>query len=293
MKAVTTPAGPTGRPAVSSRMVEVASEHAAPEHAYVFDNSAVQATARFSALAAIFDPGTVYHLVSTGVANGWKCLEVGGGGGSIASWLCDRVGVEGRVLATDLDTRFLEKLAHPNLEILRHDIVKDSLPEAAFDLVHARLVLAHLPDRDKVLRRMVEALSPGGWLVVEEFDALSLQADPTISPTERPLKAFSAMRAVMANHGVDLLCGRRLATRVRALGLPDVVAEGRAFMFQGRSTGIDLFRASAQQLRDEMFASGLISEAEFARDMNLLDSPDLLIPSPVMWAVKGRRPAAG
>jgi SAM-dependent methyltransferase len=197
------------------------------------------------------------------------------------------------VLATDLDTRFLEKLAHSNLEIRRHDIGKDPLPKAVFDLVHARLVLAHLPDRDEVLRRMVEALRPGGWLVVEEFDALSLKPDPAISPTERPLKAFSAMRAVMANHGVDLLCGRRLAARVRSLGLLDVVAEGRAFMFQGQSAGIDLFRASAQQLRGEMIASSLISEAEFARDMDVLDCADFLIPSPIMWAVRARRPAAG
>jgi SAM-dependent methyltransferase len=263
-----------------------------PEYAYVFDNSATQATARFTALTAVFDPGTVGHLAAVGVAKGWKCLEIGGGGGSIASWLCDQVGPEGQVLATDLDTRFLEKLAHSNLEICRHDIVTDPLPEAAFNLVHARLVLAHLPDRDRALRRMAEALRPGGWLVVEEFDSLSLQPDPTISPTERPLKALAAMRAVMADHGVDTFTGRRLAARVRSLGLLDLVAEGRVFMFQGRSAGIDLFRASAQQLRGEMIGSGLISEAEFARDMGLLDSPDLLIPSPIMWAVKARRPVA-
>jgi len=263
-----------------------------PEYTYVFDNSATQATARFTALTAVFDPGTVGHLAAVGVAKGWKCLEVGGGGGSIASWLCDQVGPEGQVLATDLDTRFLEKLAHSNLEIRRHDIVTDSLPEAAFNLVHARLVLAHLPDRDRALRRMAEALKPGGWLVVEEFDSLSLQPDPTISPTERPLKALAAMRAVMANRGVDTFFGRRLPARVRSLGLLDLVAEGRVFMYQGRSAGIDLFRASAQQLRGEMIGSGLISEAEFARDMDLLDSPDLLIPSPIMWAVKARWPSA-
>jgi SAM-dependent methyltransferase len=266
--------------------------HAAPKHDYVFDNSATQATARFSALAAVFDPGTECHLSATGVANGWKCLEVGGGGGSIASWLCDRVGPEGQVLATDLDPRFLEQLAHGNLEVRRHDIVTDPLPEVAFDLVHARLVLSHLPDRDKALGRMVAALRPGGWLVVEEFD-VSLQPDPTVSPTERPLKIFSAIRAVMTNHGVDTLFGRRLAASVRSLGLLDMTAEGRTFMLQGRSAGIDFFCASAHQLRDEMFASGLISEAEFESDMELLDSPDLLIPTPIMWAVKARRPAAG
>jgi tRNA A58 N-methylase Trm61 len=56
-------------------------------------------------------------LESLGVADGWRCLEVGAGGGSIAEWLCRRVGRKGAVLATDLDTRFLYALDFPNLEI--------------------------------------------------------------------------------------------------------------------------------------------------------------------------------
>lgn len=264
----------------------------ATEHAYVFDNAAAQAATRLSALAAIFDPGTIRHFAEVGVGKGWKCLEVGGGGGSIASWLCQQVGAAGRVVATDLDTRFLDNLSHGNLEVWRHNIAVDPLPEATFDLVHARLVLVHLPDRDQTLLRITRALKPGGWLLAEEFDALSLQPDPRISPSEVPLKAFAAMHAVMTSRGVDSYFGRRLAAHVHLLGLMDVVAEGRMFMMQGRSVTIDLLRASLQQLRSEMMRSGLISEAEFAHDMDLLDSPDLLIPSPIMWAVKARRPAA-
>jgi 2-polyprenyl-3-methyl-5-hydroxy-6-metoxy-1,4-benzoquinol methylase len=95
---------------------------------------------------------------------------VGAGGGSIAEWLAGQVGPDGRVLATDIDTRFLEQLSHKkNVEVRRHDIVSDSLPERAFDLVHARLVLLHLPERDRVLGRMAAALKPGGWLLTEEF----------------------------------------------------------------------------------------------------------------------------
>jgi SAM-dependent methyltransferase len=262
----------------------------APERSYVFDNSAIQAESRLSALAAIFDPGTIRHIADIGVADGWRCLEVGAGSGSIASWLCDRVGFEGRVVATDLDTRFLELLPHGNLEVWRHDIAADPLPEAEFDLVHARLVLVHLPDRDQVLRRMAAALKPGGWLLAEEFDALSLQPDSAVSPTEKPLKSFSAMQAVMSDHGVDSSFGRRLAAHIRGCGLLDVAAEGRLFMVQGRSAGIDLLRNSMQQLRSEMIMSGQINEAEFAHDMDLLDDRDLLIPSPIMWAVKARRP---
>src|SRR5690349_10061380 len=52
-----------------------------------------------------------------------------------------------RVVVTDLDMRFLETVKLPGLEVWRHDLTCDPLPEAAFDLVHARLVLVHLPDK--------------------------------------------------------------------------------------------------------------------------------------------------
>jgi hypothetical protein len=66
-------------------------------------------------------------------------LEVAGGGGSIAEWLCRQVGRSGHVVATDLELRFLEAIHASNLEVWRHDILSEPLPEGAFDLVHARL----------------------------------------------------------------------------------------------------------------------------------------------------------
>ena len=75
--------------------------------AYVLDNADEQTSARFAALPRLYDPGTIRHLEQLGVGPGWRCLEVGGGGGSIAAWLSDRVGPTGHVLATDLDPRFL------------------------------------------------------------------------------------------------------------------------------------------------------------------------------------------
>src|SRR5271156_5978343 len=97
------------------------------EPLYTFENSGAQAATRFSTLADIFDPGTIRHLIEIGVSSGWHCLEIGAGGGSIATWLCDRVGSNGHVLATDIDTRFLETLNRSNLEVSRHDIESDPL----------------------------------------------------------------------------------------------------------------------------------------------------------------------
>ena len=41
------------------------------------------------------DPLTVRYLLRLGVGDGWRCLEVGAGAGSIVRWLSDRVGPNG------------------------------------------------------------------------------------------------------------------------------------------------------------------------------------------------------
>jgi SAM-dependent methyltransferase len=258
---------------------------------YALDNAAGQARARFDALATIFDPGTIGHLLGLGVDSGWHCLEVGAGGGSIAAWLCGRVGPGGRVVATDIDPRFLEELAEPNLEVRRHDIDSDSLPEAAFDLVHARLLLAHLPGRDAVLARLVAALKPGAWILLEEFDSLSMRADPLVNPAETALGAWLGAQRVLASRGVEMRFGRLLAGCLRHHGREDTGAEGRVFMWQGRSAGARLLRSNLEQLRREMVDCGWTTNTEVEHDLTRLDSEDFLAPSPVMWASWGRRPA--
>ena len=184
-----------------------------PDTHYVFDNAHGKTRERFPALSDLYDNETIRCLRSVGVAPGWHCLEVAAGGGTIAQWLAGQVGVSGRVLATDLDTRFLESLAVPALEVRRHDIARDPLPNLAFDLVHARLILVHLPERELALAKMVSALKPGGWLVCEEFDSQSMPADPVLCPGERALKAQAALQRVMALRGANTRYGRELGAR--------------------------------------------------------------------------------
>jgi SAM-dependent methyltransferase len=257
---------------------------------YVFDNAHGETRSRFPALSDLYDDETIRCLQAIGVAPGWQCLEVAAGGGSIAQWLAGQVGTSGRVLATDLDTRFLESLADPALEVRRHDIVRDPLPDPVFDLVHARLILVHLPERELALAKMASALKPGGWLACEEFDSLSMRADPALHPDECALKAQAAMQRVMASRGANTRYGRDLAPRMRALGLVDVRASGRLAMWHGGSAGARLFRANFEQLRDELLRTGLLTQAELDDDLARLDDPRTLFPSPVMWTVCGRVP---
>src|SRR5688572_25415246 len=122
-----------------------------------------------SGIASAFDPITRRHLDGRGVGDGWRCLEVGAGTGTIARWLSDEVGPKGRVLATDISLKLMEGLEADNLEIRQHDILTEALPDEEFDLIHCRLVLEHLPGRLEALARMAAALAPGGWLIVEDI----------------------------------------------------------------------------------------------------------------------------
>src|SRR4051812_32579151 len=69
---------------------------------YLLDNQQVEAGVRFDALATLFNPATFRHIEALGIAEGWRCWEVGAGGASVPSWLADRVGPAGHVLATDI-----------------------------------------------------------------------------------------------------------------------------------------------------------------------------------------------
>jgi 2-polyprenyl-3-methyl-5-hydroxy-6-metoxy-1,4-benzoquinol methylase len=260
--------------------------------AYLLDNAGKEAPARFDALSGIYDQHTIRHLVNRGVTEGWHCLEVGGGGGSISLWLADRVGPTGHVIATDIDPRFLEPLIAKNLEVQRHDIATDSLPQSAFDLIHARLVLIHVPEREQVLARLVAALKPGGWLIEEEIDSASLLPDPSINCDEVLLKTQIAAMRLVEDHGVRRRWGRLLFGRLRALGLMNVDAEATLSMWHSGSIGASIVRANFEQLRDRLIEGGYITVQEFADDIARLNEPDFMAPSPIMWTAWGQRPPA-
>lgn len=183
---------------------------------YLFDHSWDLERRRLELLEQVFDPCTEEHLGRIPLPAGGRCLEVGAGAGSIARWMCDRVGPDGWVVATDIDTGFLEQLTEKNLEVRRHDIVADELEEDAYNLVHSRLVLDHLPARHQVLKRMAAALRPGGWMVQEVFDWSSLVVARASVGGELHTRLYESLREVFAAVGASSEYGRQLPLEFRA-----------------------------------------------------------------------------
>lgn len=148
---------------------------------YVYDQGFSEERTRLAGIESLWDPGSQAVLDALGIAAGWRCLEVGAGGGSLVQWMAGRGAT---VTAIDIDTRFLEQLAGDTVEVRRMDIRTDELPQREFDLVHARLVLEHLTERRRILDRLAAALRPSGWLVIEDYDWTGFASRmPTRSPS--------------------------------------------------------------------------------------------------------------
>jgi SAM-dependent methyltransferase len=261
------------------------------ESPYLLDNRREQAGDRFEALAAVYDPMTIGHFDRLGAGPGWRCLEVGAGGGSIVRHLSERVGPTGRVLATDIEPRFLDPLADlPNVDVCRHDVVADPLPEEEFDLVHARLVLVHVPERLQAIHRLVAALRPGGWLLIEDADGVASEQtvlDPLTDDDHLANRIRAGLMELLAEHGVDFGFARSLVRIFRSEGLVDVAGDG----FVAFSDTVRMLeRANILQLRDQYVAAGFATDGEIERFLTWLDEPHPELAAPFLFSTWGRRP---
>lgn len=229
--------------------------------------------ARLQKLEENRDPTTRRYLESLGIRKGWHCLEVGPGAGSIARWMAGRVGRSGKVVAADINPRFLQDVRIPNLEVRQIDITADPIEERKYDLVHSRLVLMHIPDPMRALRRMVRALRPGGWLLVEDGDLLSVEVVTKDHPdAETFLYVMNAIRRHLeATHTFDTSFGRRLPDMFEAAGLTEIDNEVTLRVARG---GDERFRGPFDRYRKAILATGEVTRKQWEIRNRCLDDPD-------------------
>ncbi|MHB8572617.1 MAG: class I SAM-dependent methyltransferase [Candidatus Dormibacteria bacterium] len=256
---------------------------------YTLDNAWTAERERLDAIERLFDHGTIRTFERIQVRPGWRCLEVAGGGGSIARWLAHRAAPDGTVVATDLDTRFLDGCGEHNLLVRRHDIVTDPLERGHFDLVHTRLLLEHLPEPGAILDKLVAALRPGGWLVVEDFDWVSANPIGWAEP-ERFHRISEAIGRLFTMAGGNLSFGRTLPLEFANRGLEQVSAEGRAPAVRGGSPEVAFFTHTLEQLQPKLLEFGLLTPEDVENVQEAWENPDAWATTQLLVAAVGRRP---
>ena len=219
---------------------------------------------RLGLLERIFDP--LSRRRRELVRPGWRCLEVGAGRGSMAVWLAEQVGESGHVVATDIDLTYLQRLNRPNLEVRKHNILEDpldALEPGSFDLVSSRLMLFWLAGKQELaIRRMVECLRPGGWLVDEDGDW------GTIAPVD-PSHPYSAQYDRIhrggewwTSRGYDPIFGRKLPILFERCGLENISHAATAEVVRGDSQWARWWQDTLEGIREWERANGRLTESQ-------------------------------
>ena len=263
------------------------------QHYFAADREFEVELSRLRLIEGKGDPVTTRHLATLGVASGWRCLEVGAGGGSIACWLGERVGPDGHVVATDVDPRFLRDLTLANVEVRRHDISKDDLEVGAFDLVHCRSLLVHIGDPEAALRRMMAALCPGGRLLAEEPDFGTMAAVDDSHPLAQVFnKALAVRFRFVADAGImDGFLGKSLPSMMAGIGLVEIGNEGTVTIARGGDPASHNWLSVWERLDGLLLAEGALDESEVADTRRALLDPTFWYRNSLVLAAWGRRPS--
>jgi ubiquinone/menaquinone biosynthesis C-methylase UbiE len=169
-----------------------------------------------------------------GLTTSSDVLEIGSGPGYITERLLDEV-PDGSVTCLELDEGLL---AHAKghltpgrpeqLTLVNGSVLESGLPDAAYDLAHARLVLQHVPGTVPALREIHRTLRPGGKVVVTDVDDALwglIHPKPELPEFDEVVRLRIELQA---SRGGNRLLGRELGQLMREAGFTDIKVEAVA-----------------------------------------------------------------
>lgn len=259
---------------------------------YPLDNHSQHSPMHHQGLAAMLDVFTLRRISYQVQLTGAKVLEVGAGAGSMAYQMATMAGPEGSVTALDLKPGHVE---HDQLHWLQHDLRSaEPIPGGPYDVIHARLVLGHLPERELVLSRLIHAGAPGTLILVEDWHPVRSHATisaPTIEARRLYDRYAQAAGRCFDERGTDSTWARRMHCVFLQHGLADVDTDIHGTYWTGGSSEAKHAIGVAQQLRDEVQSHGLTGQ-DVDEVLELLANPELVVHSHLLYSTLGYIPPA-
>jgi ubiquinone/menaquinone biosynthesis C-methylase UbiE len=257
---------------------------------------------RLSLLNTLLNDAALQRLALRG---GEKILDVGCGLGQLTRAMARAAGSSGRVVGIERsleqlrESKRLASLAgEEGLFDLRQGNAT-SLPLrreewASFDIVHTRFLLEHVNDPLAVVRMMVEAVRPGGRIILQDDDHDVLRIFPEPAGFYELWEAYMRSYEKLRN---DPYIGRRLVSLLHQSGALPVLND---WLFFGSCFGHPHFPAYASNLRgviesakDAIVPTGLLDQARFDAAIQALQEweqkPEASLWYAVCWAEGTKR----
>lgn len=224
--------------------------------AYIFDSNAEERELRrLQLIESANDPTTIELLEKTGIQEGWHCLEMGPGAGSILRWLGKRVGPTGLAIGVDKKTTYLQDFHTPPFQIYENTFLEAPLNQM-FDLIHGRYVLIHNQEDTAILRKMFTLLKPGGWAIFEEpdFTSATLLHQKDETPQARVNRAICQM---FVNMGLNPGYALQLPGKLENIGFQIFRSQSIMHLCPGQSPMAKIMGESALALQQHYCGTGL------------------------------------
>ncbi|MEZ4779595.1 MAG: methyltransferase domain-containing protein [Flavobacteriaceae bacterium] len=155
---------------------------------------------------------------------GQTLLDLGCGPGFCTKELGYIVGSSGKVIGVDKSEAFIQHLSeiaakdHLPIEAICIDFNDLQLVPNSLDGMYCRWALAWIPNPEEILKKIYNALKPGGKMVIHEYyDWSTHQIEPNLPHLS---KAIKAAYQSFSDMGSNINIGRELPSIFNTLGMP-------------------------------------------------------------------------
>jgi ubiquinone/menaquinone biosynthesis C-methylase UbiE len=244
---------------------------------------------RLRAQARVWEEATGRLLDQVGLAPGASCLDAGCGPGETMRLMAQRVGPAGRVVGVDTDASLgaqaldmLRSGGHRHCAFHAQDLAAgQQVPGAPFDIVYARLLLFHVPQRVAVLARLWDAVAPGGHLVVQDYD---LRSTGVLPPLDSVSEGYRVVVGAFTAVGCDVSAGARLPQLFAQAGIGDPDGTDVSGRIEPLTSGRALFEHTVRSVLPTALAHGVTTEEDAAATLASIGrDADQYPDRPVLW----------
>jgi SAM-dependent methyltransferase len=272
-----------------------------PNDDYVLRRDATEYE-RLRAQARAWQPATERVFEQVALGPGARCLDAGCGPGHTMRLMAERVGPSGHVTGVDVDAAvgdealaLLHADGYRNCSFASVDLGSgEPIPGEPFDLVYARLLIFHAKDQVAMVRRLWDAVAPGGHLVLHDYDVRTSDVMPGLE-TMQEFKRV--VLSAFADAGRDVHIGHRLPLLFQEAGIGTADGTDVAGRLETLRSGGWFYAEVYRSILPVAVRHGLTTKAgydqwlhDFARDT--AEYPDSALLWPLLIGAWKRKPAA-
>jgi hypothetical protein len=138
---------------------------------------------------------------------------------------------------------------------------------------------------------LIQALRPGGWLVIEDFCSAFERGSEPANPIDAKYRSVrAALDGFIARFNDNESDYATILPQLLAsLGLADVGGEGRTVFGHGGSPAMQVIEAAFGQVGDQMIAAGLVDRSALDEAIVFVTTPTSIVSLPMMVSAWGRQ----